>query len=398
MDLERALTITTPETSGGNDQNGHRRSNGFRALSGVRFAPESRIVPHKVYSEEPESNLEIYFSDINQFGNLTLEKEQNLVQTLHIGQIAFASLLNNSRALPPDESNILQNYINTSKRCWIFEEKCLQKKLSQTDGFFLALIDNSPVESRVKMADAAKQAAETLINHHLRLVLVFAKLKAGKGYNLLDMIQAGNEGLLKAILKYDQGRGARVSTFAKYQIIKAINLEAASMQYEIREPVYFQITRKKIQDFQAKFQSANGRLPTPQEVAKSLGIPLEQISDVNKFSYNIESLETPTPMEGEENGATYADLIEDKNPTANPETYALHQAATYTVAQLTKNLSDRESKVLKLRSGLEDDSPRTLEEIGREFQVTRARIHQIVGKIKKKLQADPLLSQLAETV
>ena len=226
--------------------------------------------------------------------------------------------------------------------------------------------------------EAKKKLAET----HLRLVVSIAKRYVGRGMQFLDLIQEGNMGLMKAVEKFDFRRGFKFSTYATWWIRQAITRSIADQARTIRIPVHMVETINKLVRIERQLVQELGREPTNEEISEHMGIEVDKVNEIRKIAQEPVSLETPI---GEEDDSHLGDFIEDETAIA-PDEAANFSMLKEQLNQVLSTLSDREKKVLELRFGLNDGTPRTLEEVGKEFEVTRERIRQIEAKALRKLK------------
>ena len=305
-------------------------------------------VPEGVSVEDP---VRMYLKEIGKAPLLSADEEIELAQNMEDGAVATEKI------------NVLKGRIDGASE----EEKAEIKeeiKTLQRD------VD--------KGADAKKRLAEA----NLRLVVSIAKRYVGRGMLFLDLIQEGNLGLIKAVEKFDYKKGYKFSTYATWWIRQAITRAIADQARTIRIPVHMVETINKLIRVSRQLLQELGREPSPEEIAKEMNMPVERVREILKISQEPVSLETPI---GEEEDSHLGDFIKDDNVPV-PADAAAFTLLKEQLEEVLGTLTEREQKVLTLRFGLEDGRARTLEEVGKEFNVTRERIRQIEAKALRKLR------------
>jgi RNA polymerase primary sigma factor len=304
----------------------------------VKEAPAKKTTSSKATASDP---VRMYLKEIGRVPLLTAEEEVYLAKKIEAGKEAEKRL------------------------------KFLKDKLSS--------------EERRKLERQRQEglrAKQKLIESNLRLVVSIAKKYVGRGLLFLDLIQEGNLGLIRAVEKFDYHKGYKFSTYATWWIRQAITRAIADQARTIRVPVHMVETINKLLRTQRQLLQELGREPTPEEVAEKMGITSEKVREILKIAQEPVSLETPI---GEEEDSELGDFIEDKGAEA-PLERAASSLLKEDLRKVLEGLSERERKVIEYRFGLSDGNPRTLEEVGKVFGVTRERIRQIESKTLKKLQ------------
>ncbi len=322
-----------------------------------------------------EDPVRMYLKEIGKVALLTATEEVEIAKTMENGDIAqemlntlFKDVADDDTQRVTTEEEVMSFLRDEGQRAEIEEKRpilCGKTKEGLKDVVYRG------EEARKKLAEA-----------NLRLVVSIAKRYVGRGMLFLDLIQEGNLGLIKAVEKFDFRKGFKFSTYATWWIRQAITRAIADQARTIRIPVHMVETINKLVRISRQLLQELGREPTPEEIAARMNIPVERVREIIKISQEPVSLETPI---GEEEDSHLGDFIQDDNVPVPAE------AAAYTLLKeqlqdVLGTLTEREQKVLRLRFGLDDGRARTLEEVGREFNVTRERIRQIEAKALRKLR------------
>ena len=305
-------------------------------------------VPDGVSIEDP---VRMYLKEIGKVPLLTAEEEIDLAKDMEDGAVA------------QEKIEILKGRMENASE----EEKAEME---------------ADIKAEQKLADRGADAKKRLAEANLRLVVSIAKRYVGRGMLFLDLIQEGNLGLIKAVEKFDYRKGYKFSTYATWWIRQAITRAIADQARTIRIPVHMVETINTLIRVSRQLLQELGREPTPEEIAEEMNMPVERVREILKISQEPVSLETPI---GEEEDSHLGDFIQDDNVPV-PADAAAFTLLKEQLVEVLSTLTDREQKVLRLRFGLDDGRARTLEEVGKEFNVTRERIRQIEAKALRKLR------------
>jgi len=280
----------------------------------------------------------------------------------------------NSSLLPKQLLDAIPDKVSPGDIEKLLKKKSFAENVQEHEPQIKAYLDHIELE--------AKRSENHLTRANLRLVVSVAKKHIGRGMSLLDLIQEGNIGLIKAVEKFDYRRGYKFSTYATWWIRQAITRAIADQARTIRVPVHMIETINKLLRVSRRLAQEYGREPTPKEIGAGMEIPQEKVREIAKIAQLPISLESPI---GEEEDSHLGDFIEDRNALPPPDA-ASRQLLKEQISEVLSTLTSREQRVLQLRFGLEDGRSRTLEEVGREFNVTRERIRQIEAKALRKLR------------
>ena len=347
--------------------------------------------------ELSEKEANILCDLFDNFGKLVATKESDDIVSLIY--LAFSDLYKKgaeNELLKTNDKLLINDLINFSNKAkQIFENKILSEtsikdlerfakaknlcnKIFEDHGF-----DSEDIKKLNRAIFDANRAKQKLAETNLRLVVSIAKKYVGRGMSFLDLIQEGNMGLMKAVDKYDYNRGFKFSTYATWWIRQAITRAIADQARTIRIPVHMVETINKLVRIQRQLVQDLGRDPSNEEIAEQMGIEVEKVQEIRKIAQEPVSLETPI---GEEEDSHLGDFIED-DTAINPDDAANYSMLRDQLNDVLSCLGAREKRVLQLRFGLIDGTPRTLEEVGKEFDVTRERIRQIEAKALRKLKS-----------
>ncbi len=357
-------------------------------MGGLRLPRDDDVL--KAPTNDP---VRMYLKEIGKVPLLTAAQEVDLAMRIEGGEFSTALLLSMDEAVGSNGSAKVDH-----KQFRLVVDSVVRIRVHQLDpekrlrheGIARERIPRSyKPKTRPELIDFLRRverdgqlAKKRLIEANLRLVVSIAKRYVGRGMLFLDLIQEGNLGLIRAVEKFDYSKGYKFSTYATWWIRQAITRAIADQARTIRIPVHMVETINKLARIQRQLLQDLGREPSPEEIGKQMGVPAEKVREILKVSQEPVSLETPI---GEEEDSHLGDFIEDSDAVVpiDAASFILLQEQLESVLH---TLSEREKKVIQLRFGLVDGHPRTLEEVGREFGVTRERIRQIESKTLSKLR------------
>ncbi|MEE0756361.1 RNA polymerase sigma factor RpoD [Allofournierella sp.] len=327
---------------------------------------ESSLSAEGVAIDDP---VKVYLKEIGRVPLLSSDEEIQLALDILAGSQAEERKKEAFPAIWKIEKNI--KLTESQRRTQVTEEKL---NLNEEQ-----LAELSELDAVLRKGEKAKQR---LAEANLRLVVSIAKRYVGRGMQFLDLIQEGNLGLIKAVEKFDHTKGFKFSTYATWWIRQAITRAIADQARTIRIPVHMVETINKVKKVSSQLLHQNGHDPTADEISQALDMPVEKVREIMRVAQEPVSLETPI---GEEEDSHLGDFIPDEDAPV-PAEAASHTLLKEQLSSVLSTLTPREEKVLRLRFGLEDGRPRTLEEVGHEFEVTRERIRQIEAKALRKLR------------
>ena len=352
----------------------------------------------KLIAKAKKTGKNITYGDIaEQLGNASSEEMEK----------AFAEIEKNGIKISNDDDDLDDLEPDSEDLAEVEDIDVEDIDLSDMDGvkiddpvrMYLREIGKIPLLTYEQELDLAKRilngdekAKKKLTESNLRLVVSIAKKYVGRGMLFLDLIQEGNMGLIKAVEKFDYTKGYKFSTYATWWIRQAITRAIADQARTIRIPVHMVETINKLLRTSRHLLQQNGREPTPEEIAAEMEIPVEKVIEIQKIAQDPVSLETPI---GEENDSHLGDFIKDED-SPSPQDAASYTMLKEQLNEVMKTLTPREAKVLRLRFGLDDGKARTLEEVGKQFNVTRERIRQIEAKALRKLRHPSRSKKLKE--
>ena len=341
------------------------------------------VVENSGMTEEAKTRASEIYETFKKKGNVTTEEIIDMTEGVDLGTTDFETFCKNLEEMG------LQ-IVNGEANAALVEELSAEAGVDDVVKLYLKDIGKTPllqpgeeIELAKRIADGDKEAKNKLIESNMRLVVSIAKRYMGRGMSFADLYSDGNMGLIKAAEKFDYTKGFKFSTYATWWIRQAITRAIADHARTIRVPVHMVETINKVKRASRKLLQEYGREPTPEEVAEEMGLSKDKVESIFMLDQPIVS--TDAPAGGDDDSGVIGDFILDeksKNPSDNLDSVALKSQ----LIGLLSTLNPREEKVIRLRYGLDDGRPRTLEEVGKEFNVTRERIRQIEAKALRKLR------------
>ncbi len=333
----------------------------------------------KLTAQEIMDSMELFDFDPEQMDKLYEQLEQNNIEV--VDDFADVDLENLDLNIENPEPEVVEEDSSAAPAEQIAIDDPVRVYLKEI-GRVPLLTPEEETALAMRIIEGDDAAKKRLSEANLRLVVSIAKRYTGRGMQFLDLIQEGNLGLIKAVEKFDYTKGFKFSTYATWWIRQAITRAIADQARTIRIPVHMVETINRVKKVSSQLLHKNGHEPTAEEIAVELGMPVDRVREIMRVAQEPVSLETPI---GEEEDSHLGDFIEDVDAPA-PADAASHTLLKEQLEEVLQSLTEREAKVLRLRFGLEDGRPRTLEEVGKEFDVTRERIRQIEAKALRKLR------------
>ena len=346
---------------------------------------EKIAILKRIRSHVSTDPMRAYLHEIGKIPLLNAEEEVVLAKRIESGELEKFKII---RKLAEDtDKDVYKDAIAVLDS--IADDISTRDDLVDKARFELMNTDRKYINAVIRHGEEAK---ELLTTANLRLVVSIAKNYVKRGLDLLDLIQEGNLGLMRAVEKFEYRKGFKFSTYATWWIRQAITRAIADQARTIRVPVHMIETINKMSKVSSELATKLGRPPKPQEVADEMGIEVEKVHEIHRISQKPAPLETPI---GEDQDSKLIDIIPDEF-SASPSEMATWSFLRAQITQVLNGLTDRERKVLELRFGLRDGVSRTLEEVGKEFKVTRERIRQIEAKALKRLKSEDIVQALKD--